>query len=231
MIPGIVAGIAVGGGGGGTDPDFANVVSLIHFDGADGSTTFTDEIGHVWTPTSPAEISTDQAKFGGSSGQFTAGTNSRISTPASADWDWGTGDFTIEAQVYFTSTTRFYLMSLGGNDAAWIITPSSGVVEVYGPGSYVLNTGSTPFSTGQWYAMRLVRSGDDWTVLRDGVVYATVNDSRAWGNSTQALSVAADLTGSAQTLGGFVDEWRLTKGVARDAGGAYTPQAAPFPNS
>lgn len=230
MIAGIVAGVPVAGGGG-TDPNWANVVSLLHFDGPDGSTTITDQRSHAWTAIPPAEISTDQSKFGGSSARFTPSTISIIQTSTgSADWDWGTGDFTIEAQVYFSGSTRCYIFDLGSNTAALIITPSTGVVEVYGPGSWVINSGSTPFSTGQWYALALVREGNDWTLYRDGVAYVTATDSRSWGSSGSAMSIGASSVSSAITVNGFIDEWRVTKGVARYSG-TYTPQTAAFPNS
>ena len=41
--------------------------SLLHFDGADTSTTFTDESGKVWTPAADAQIDTAQSKFSGAS--------------------------------------------------------------------------------------------------------------------------------------------------------------------
>jgi hypothetical protein len=231
MIPGIYAGGAMGSGGASTDPYWANVVSLLHFDGPDGSTTITDQRSHAWTAIPPAEISTAQSKFGGSSALFTPSTIGIIQTSTgSADWDWGTGDFTIEAQVYFTGTARCYIFDLGGNVSALIITPSSGLVEVYGPGSWVINTGSTPFATGQWYALALVREGNDWTLYRDGVAYVTATDSRSWGSSISSMAIGASSGTSAITVDGFIDEWRVTKGVARYTG-AYTPQSAPFPNS
>jgi hypothetical protein len=233
MMPGVFAGGAMGsGGGGGADPYWANVVSLLHFDGANGSTAYPDSKGlHTWTRSSPAAISTAQSKFGGASGFFTVSTASRITSPSSSDWNFGTGNFTIESQMYFTGTSRCYMFDIGGNVAAMIITPSSGLVEVYGPGSWVINAGATPFSTGQWYAVALVRNGNVWTVYRNGIAYVSnASDSRAWGSSSQQISVGAWLSGSSITLPGYMDELRITKGIARYTG-AYTPQAAAFPNS
>lgn len=231
MIPGIVAGAPASGGGGGTDPFWANVVSLLHFDGPDGSTTFTDQRPNTWTAQSPAEISTLESKFGGASGLFTESTSSRVYTSiGSSAWDFGTGDFTIEFQVYFTDTTRCYIFDLGSNIASLIITPSSGVIEVYGPASWVINSGSTPFATGQWYSLALVRNGNDWTLYRDGVAYVNATDSRSWGASIWEMSIGGSSGGSFSTLDGYLDEWRVTKGVARYTAN-YTPQTAAFPNS
>src|SRR5690606_18824891 len=59
-----IAASGEGGGGGGrvyTNPPFANVSLLLHCDGANGSTTITDQVaGNTWTANN-ATISTAQA--------------------------------------------------------------------------------------------------------------------------------------------------------------------------
>ena len=72
--------------------------SLLHFNGANNSTTFTDETGKVWTRNGDAKISTAQSKFGGASGYFD-GTGDYISMPDHADFDFGTGGFTVDFWV------------------------------------------------------------------------------------------------------------------------------------
>ena len=54
---------------GGGDPYFANVSLLLHCDGSDASTTFTDSSsnGHTVTASNDAQIDTAQSKFGGAS--------------------------------------------------------------------------------------------------------------------------------------------------------------------
>src|SRR3990167_5787652 len=76
----------------------ADTKLLLHMDGADASTTFTDEVGHVFTPAGNAQIDTAQSKFGGASGLFD-GTGDYITTPNSADFDPGTGSFTAEMWI------------------------------------------------------------------------------------------------------------------------------------
>ena len=46
--------------------DDGYTVSLLHMNGADASTTFSDESGKTWSST--AQLSTSQYKFGGASG-------------------------------------------------------------------------------------------------------------------------------------------------------------------
>lgn len=76
--------------------------SLLHFNGANNSTTFTDETRKVWTRHGDAKISTAQSKFGGASGCFSAGYD-YISTPEHTNFAFGTGEFTIECWLRVTS--------------------------------------------------------------------------------------------------------------------------------
>ena len=75
--------------------DDSYTVALLHFNGADASTTFIDESGKTWTASGNAQIDTAQSKFGGASGLFD-GTGDSITTPDHADFDVGSGDFTVD---------------------------------------------------------------------------------------------------------------------------------------
>ncbi|MGE3298622.1 MAG: phage tail protein, partial [Porticoccaceae bacterium] len=77
--------------GAGEDPYWNNVVALLHMDGTNGSTTFTDQKGHTFTATGNAQISTAQSKFGGASALFD-GTGDLVSSADHADWALGAGD-------------------------------------------------------------------------------------------------------------------------------------------
>jgi hypothetical protein len=87
-----ITGYAQGGGGGGsTDPYWSSVVSLLHFDGANASTTFTDQTGKTWSAYGGVQIDTAQSKFGGASGLFN-GASDYITTPSTAELTFGAGD-------------------------------------------------------------------------------------------------------------------------------------------
>jgi len=85
-----------------TDPDFASVVLLLHCNGSNGGTTFTDNssYGRAMTANGNAQTSTAQSKFNGSSGLFD-GAGDYLTASASSDFTFGTGDYTIESWVYF----------------------------------------------------------------------------------------------------------------------------------
>ena len=74
-----------------------NDALLLHFDGADGSTTFTDSslTPKTRTANGDAQIDTADSKFSGASGLFD-GTDDYITTPDSADFVLGSEDFTID---------------------------------------------------------------------------------------------------------------------------------------
>lgn len=215
-----------GGGGGPTDPYWANVVSLLHFDGSNGSTTFADQKGKTWSSVNGAQLTTSVSKFGTASLTLAAA-GSYASTLGSADFNFGTGDFTVEGWYQFTSTARQYIYSNNSNSAAILITPSSGLLEVYGPSSHVINAGSTPLSTGAWYFLSLSRNGNTWRFFVDGVVYQSVTDSRSWGSSSGGVQLAV---GGGSRYSGYIDDFRVTKGVGRYTSN-FTPPAAAFPNS
>ncbi|MDR2984196.1 MAG: hypothetical protein LBV34_05080 [Nocardiopsaceae bacterium] len=71
MIPGIVAG-QMGGSAPAGDPYWDNRVALLHFDGTNGSTTFTDSKGIMtWSAGGTAALTTTDPKFG--TAQFNSG--------------------------------------------------------------------------------------------------------------------------------------------------------------
>jgi hypothetical protein len=90
----------------------AVTVSLLHMNGANGGTVFTDESGKVWTARGSAVTNTTTKKFGTAAYQALDNLNflAWIDTPAHADFNFGSGDFTIAIQAY--NARGFYS---GGN--------------------------------------------------------------------------------------------------------------------
>ena len=85
------------------DPYFDEVSLMLHGDGTNNSTTFTDlsTNNHSLTTNGGAVISTDQSKFGDSSIYF-EGTDSFL-TATSSTFAFGTGQFTVEFWMYTES--------------------------------------------------------------------------------------------------------------------------------
>lgn len=218
-----------------TDPNFANVVSLIHFDGSNGSTTFTDQIaGRTWTRSGTSiVISTAQSKFGGAS-LFSGGVNSNYlysDTPAS-DFTFGTGDFTIE--LWHRTPSSF--------PSFWFIadfrTTSNGVQPcifynggwIYYTGGAVRITGSTA-STSTWYHLAISRVSGTTRLFVNGTQQgSSYTDSNNYVQSRAVLNCAGDALGSFGAADAYDDDFRVTKGVGRYSSNFTAPSAA-FPNS
>lgn len=219
------------------DPDFAFVSCLLPLTGPDGSLVINDAKGATWTAEGAAEIDTAQSVYSGSSllvpsGNFT----SRVSSPATAAYAFGAGaagsnanDFTIEGWVRFAAHTRGYLYSNNENAAALIVTSNTGAIEVYGPGSWVINAGGTPFALNTWYFISLDRVEDEWTVRRDGVTYVSnPSDTRSWGVAAGNIAFGNISQTGGIAIDGHMQDWRITAFKARHFTD-FTPPPAPFP--
>jgi hypothetical protein len=218
---------------GGGDPHWASVVLLLHCDGADGSTTFADSSasGHTLNVSGNLQIDTDQAKFGGASALLDGSVDYMQVSAAHADFEFGTGDFTIEMWVRFNATHQQVLCDYSSTNFSYIaITPSTGNVRVDSGGSVRINAGTTAFSTGQWYHLALTRNGGTWTLWRDGVQYVqtTGHTTQIFGSASFAYRIGARGNGS-NTVSGHLDDVRVTKGVCRYTSN-FTPPTAAFPD-
>ena len=216
----------------------ANVSSLLHFDGTSGSTTFTDETGKVWTAQSGAVLSTSVKQFGTASGDFTAAGQALITTPNSTDFDFGAGDFTLECFVYIIGAPKGSNHTIFSNLTD---TPAQGVrtiinnarvpqiVNAYGLSGHthsILPAMAIPLNT--WTHVAWTRQG---SVLRTFVGGALDGQdttvSGAITNSVYSMQIGSLKFVSNWGLNGYIEEARITKGVARYAS-TFTPPTAPF---
>ncbi|RLP22273.1 hypothetical protein D8676_25385 [Mesorhizobium sp. YM1C-6-2] len=226
-----------------TDPHFANVVLLVGFDGTDGATTAVDDspAGHSpFTFLGNAQIDTAQSKFGGGS-LLLDGTGDYVALPDSDDWNVGSAAFTIETWVRFNSlaTANAILSQSGGTSGSrgFILDLSSSGVLKFGwrstvPSNPELPSSSGVMTTGQWYHVAVDRSGNTLRLYVNGTMVA-----KDTGWTTTQANIAETFRFGAQgaagnALNGWLDEVRITKGVARYASDAgYTVPAAAFPRS
>jgi hypothetical protein len=101
--------------------------ALVHFNSQDG-VLFYDETGKVWTASEEETFVNNITRFGGGAAYLDA-TNSYLTTPHSADWEFGSGDFTVEWWEHrFAATSGQVFFSRDGTDAvpAWIFGRSNG---------------------------------------------------------------------------------------------------------
>ena len=208
------------------DPYWANVVALLSMDGADASTTFTDVKGHTFTAAGNAQIDTAQSMFGGASGLFD-GAGDYISTPSSADFAYGTGDFTWEGWLRLNSGSgNQYILEHGSNGGT--ISYNS-ILKYYndtiGTNS-VLYTGNGGISVGEWHHIAVSRQSGTTRIFVDGGLRSSGPDAHNYAAQDMRFG---EYGGGGFSLNGWLDEWRITKGVARYTNNFTPPDTYPFP--
>jgi hypothetical protein len=230
------------------DPYYANVSLLLHGDGTNGSTTIIDNSPTPKTVTAVgnAQISTAQSKFGGSSIAFD-GNADYLTIPDSADWNLP-NDFTIEAWVYLTAYSANnagyfgavivsqYTAAGGGSDLGWQLringTASSYTTINLYTGVTDLNFAAT-VSLNTWTHVAVTRSGSSIRAFVNGTqAGSTITNSDAFTESGNRQLWIGGLNDTTYRfwLPGYIDDLRITKGVARYTAN-FIPPAAPFPNS
>lgn len=240
MIPTLQMGQAgrrVIGASGGVAPGI--VAALLHFDGANGATTTTDATGKTVTMSGAAKLGTAQSVFGGASLDNTGGAG-RVEIANSTDFDFGTGAFLIEWRERRTADTGyqnpfsrgygvaggiFFQSSSSGSSlkSLYFMDATGTARDMVGPiGSPSLNT---------WGAWAIQRDAAGVIrVFRDGSQVAT---SSSGPYNQTSLSVSAPFVigadnASSYWFRGYIDEFRVQKGVSPYTGAGYTPAASAF---
>jgi hypothetical protein len=227
------------------DPHFASVVLLLHMDGSNGSTTFTDSSTSAKTVTANgnAQISTTNPKFGTGRCELD-GANDYLTLADSNDWNFGSLDFTVEGWIYPDSVSSEQWIvaqweSSAGLDtnSAWLVRlKASGVLEALGrdvSSTFTCTSATSTVTTGSWQHVAFCRDGTTLRLYRQGGQVATAAvGSATLNNSNLPLYFGVRHTDLTFDYDGGLDDWRITKGVCRyPSGTTFTPPNAPFPNS
>lgn len=213
-----------------TDPNFADVV-LLH-----GFESTTEESSYAATVLyETAHNQADNAKFGTHSLQLDS-TISYAYVANDARFQFGTGHWTIEGWAHGTTSNLDYMMGLwsGASDWSYIIFYNVGVLSLF-----LSTTGSNAIAVeaawsavvGQYYHIAADFDGTTYRLYVDGVIIASSAPGSPYSlhPSTSPFYMGCQ-PGQFQTWNGRLDEFRVTKGVARYAG-AFTPPTAAFPRS
>lgn len=217
------------------DQYWNNVVLAMHMD----DTGLTDAKGHPITIYGNAARSEAQSKFGGYSAYFD-GTGDYLTTPASSDFTFGSSGFTIEAWIYPTNSTaeqgvftRWSSVATS-NEALFFGVRPNGVLVLLLTSNGLYQSANDFYSASgviaynAWNHIACCRSGDNIYLFVNGVVVKTATFSGSIFASTLVGSVGAS-TNAANAYFGYIDDLRVTKGIARYTAN-FTPPAAEFPS-
>ena len=220
----------------GGDSNYASTSLILNMDGADGSTSFSDESSksHTVTATGSAAVSITESKFGGGSLRLD-GSSDYLDIPSHVSFDFGSSDFTIEVWVRGdNSISQYYPTFIGSNSGGGFATGASfhrfdatasvgghnlsqkfwfGLSGVGDPFLISSNT----FAKDTWHHYALCRTGNDWLMFINGVLEASGSSAASFNMGIQN-GVRIGNTGWApanENFKGYLDDLRVTKGVAR----------------
>ncbi len=170
------------------------------------------------------KVSSTQIKYG-TGAMYFDGTGDYLAIPASTMFGFGTGDFTIEMWVYFNSISSYQVLvgQFVSGTSYWAFNigngTSSGGIFTYNPGTgqvIVANEGSqAAWLANTWYHTTVVRSGTTVTIYRNGSSIATGNLSGSLYNPSSNISIGSAGVLASGYLNGYIDDLRVTKGIAR----------------
>lgn len=231
------------------DADWASVVLYCNFNGSEGSKIFTDlttrhdlyQLGNVHV----------QEGIGlyGQSGFWDGWIDSVNSSKLKTDFNFGTGDYTLEIAVNVQGATAisnsnseigllsYSLTTSPYTSSHWRLTfnRDTGFVQFVTQGNGIVLQGTSDIRGRGWHRIAISRVSSTARLYVDGVEEDSDATGEDFVETTEhpgtgiRIGAIAGFSFSASVLGN-IDEVRITKGVGRYSA-AYTPRFTPFPTS
>lgn len=209
---------------------------LLHCDGADASTTFTDSSASARTvsPAGNMQIDTADSKFGGASG-LGDGVGDYLTCASSSDFNIATGPWTWDFQFKWASGTNVTALLARYNSGSpyngWVLSFNKNTQKFifYSNAATTRITQSGTTSSGSWHHFALISDGTTVTMAVDGASQGT------WvGNPqdvAQTLYICAEVNQTNPSFGGWIDEVRFSQGIARWSSFPFTPPTEEYNDS
>lgn len=196
--------------------------SLLHFDGTAGSTTITDNYGNTWTNFGTAVLSTAQIKFGTASLTLPGSADSYVETTDITNL--GLGDWTQEGWFYISSTIGNFKTITGSKNIGFalrynIFNGKLGLWLANSTTTYdIANSlsGTMTITSSAWHHWAITYNSSSYKVWVDGILDNTVTSTLLVTTNLGGIRLGLDpSTGPASAWNGFLDDYMLTKGIAR----------------
>ncbi len=205
-----------------------NTVLMLHMD--DSGLSDSSDSNHAVTLNGDAALNTGTYKFGSGSAYFD-GNGDYLSIPDSDDWDFGTGDFTLDVWGYLESYSEGpcimgrMLYSSPYPGYYWDVT--GGKLTFHTDDNTIIAQSSNDVPLNTWIHLAVVKNGSSLTLYING------NEDGS-GSISTIQNYATDLTighispgGYVYNWNGYLDEIRISKGIARWTSD-FTPPTAPY---
>jgi hypothetical protein len=224
------------------DPHIAAVSLLLHGEDLTDSSTHAFALAAAGTnpPTAaaPGKFGNTAIKFNTASGDYNV---SRLTTPSDLAFVFGTGDWTIEgwikpsaaALAAATFSTFLSKAPFGGTSTPNLtLCFKQGKLCMVAPGvaGSELMISNVVCVADTWYHFVFQSKAGVYNIFQDGVSVATATPAPTnWGESAQPITIGS-LYLNGEQFSGYIDELRITKGVARYTA-PFTPPTAAFPDA
>lgn len=203
------------------DGDFFNINGKVS-----GFQTITDRVAKTITVAGDAKLKTAIKKYGTSS-LYLDGAGDYLAAASQPDFNFGTGDITIEAWVYPTTTGTFrtlfdFRSSTGDLNGIIIGISNIDALYFYYNGNYrVIPAGSVPINT--WTHIAFTKTSGNTKLwvggVQVGITYADANNYPQRG-----IRIGADPNGNF-AFTGYIDDVRICKGTSKYTS-TFTPPLA-----
>ena len=172
-------------------------------------------------------LSTAIRKYGNASMYFD-GTGDYLTSPSKNDFNFETGDFTIECWVNFrnnTATNKIIIEKWAANNGWQIYYRATGTSIAFIANGTVLlqDPSSTTIQSNTWYHIAVTRSSGITTLWINGTQKASAADTTSLTN-TFSLTIGAQVSTLTNWMLGNIDDLRIAKGTA-----IYTEPFSPGP--
>ena len=182
--------------------------------------SFTDSSSSAHTITANGDVANTRAqtKIGTSSIKFD-GTGDYLEMAASSDWDFGTGELTIECWAYFNSLPdQMNTLWMSGNDTApssyneqfsiWHWGAAPKISFLTNGGTWSGDTSSTTVTTGAWHHLAWSREGGYMRGFLDGVEQWEIASTEDIQYTTAQIGRGYYL--AEKFIDGYIDEFRVS---------------------
>ena len=166
-----------------------------------------------------AQVDTAVTKFGTGGSMYFDGVGDRLIVPSNPVFDFS-GNFTIEMWINFTNVTstweaiisRAYAVSGG-----WRLYKNDGNNQLswYSMTTQVVSTTGSTLANNTWSHVAVVRNSGTITIYIDGINRGSGVNATNYTPGNYALEIGEGVVASSYPFEGYIEDLRITKGVAR----------------
>ena len=220
------------------DPYWSDVITLLDF--SDNGITDLSNTGVTSAIVgSGVSLSSAVTKFGGNSLYLNGSAGVSYLNLTDSAYAMGTNVWTIEGWFYPTSNAiqkaLFALSTAAGTSTAAVVATDylyDQALSMYnGTGQNIYNSPTNSFTTNNWHHIAVVRSSGTLKLFIDGVLMSGTSAESASNDTTSArIQLGGWMVNLDRDFIGYIDSFRVTKGVARYTANFTAPTEA-FPTS